>query len=223
MDTEAVKDARRLLWAGVSGLVFVGLYVTHRLLQGLGPDNDDPATLTSYLTSHSGRWLASEAVLAVGLVVFVAFLSLMVTAIRHAGQAELAVAAQVSGTVFVAMGMVSSAAEAALVHVAATGDRAGVAMLFELQARVPVVLAVAMFTAAVAAAVLRASLLASWVGYAGLVAALVFLLGGLFGFSGTPEGPGSNIGIAVYVAWSVLLSAMLISRARSLVGSQTTP
>ena len=59
--------------------------------------------------------MASEAVLAVGLVVFVVFLSLMVTAIRHAGQAELAVAAQVSGTVFVAMGMVSSAAEAALV------------------------------------------------------------------------------------------------------------
>lgn len=198
--------------AGVAGLVFVGFYVAHRALQGLGPADGSPATVASYLARYGDRWLASEAVLAVGLVVFVVFLGAVVGLIGRAGQRELAVAAQVSGAVFVAMGLVSAAAEAALVHVARAGDQAGMAVLFELQARVPVVLAVAMFTGAVAVAVLRTSLLPRWVGYVGLPTGVVFLLGGLFGFGGIPEGPGSIVGIAVYVAWTVLLSVALIWR-----------
>jgi len=61
----------------------------------------------------------------------------------------------VSGTVFAVLGLVSTAAETALVRVAGTGVGSAVLTLFELQAKVPIVFAVTAFTGASALALLR--------------------------------------------------------------------
>jgi hypothetical protein len=77
----------------------------------------------------------------------------------------------VAGTVFVAVGYVSTAAETALVHAAATGDLVAIRVLFELQARTPVVFGAAAFTAATAIAAGNARLLPRPVAAAGLALA----------------------------------------------------
>lgn len=90
--------------AALGGLGFTILYVAHRLLQGTGPDGSSAAAVAAYQVAHRGAPLASEVAVALGLLVFIAFLAGLVPVIWRAGQETLAVAVAISGGVFVAMG-----------------------------------------------------------------------------------------------------------------------
>ena len=204
-------DATRL--GGGAGLVFAALYLAHVVLQSPGPVDGSVATVAAYFAEHRFELLLSEVLNGIGLLVFVIFLAALAGTLRHAGEQVVAAGVLASGAVFVALGLVSTAAETALVRVADTGDPAAVLTLFELQATVPVVFAVTALTGTIALAVLRTRLLPRWLGFAGLGVTAVFLIGAVISVFGTAEGESSPLGPALFLSWMFVLCIGLLRAA----------
>jgi hypothetical protein len=211
--TSATTDRRPgqpLRTAAVGGLAFTLLYFVHRLLQGTGPDSPSAAAVAAYQVAHRGALLASEVAVGLALLAFIWFLAALVPVIWQAGQETLAVAVGISGGVFVAMGLVSNAAETALIGVADANQPAAVLALNELQARTPIVWTITALVAALSLAIQRTSLVRRWLGVAGLIAAALFLLGSVFSVLGrTPEGNSSLVGVGLFIVWLLLVSVGL--------------
>jgi hypothetical protein len=205
---------QRLRTAALGGFGFVAFYIVHRILQGAGPSGPEAQAVSAFYTEHRGALLASEVLAGLAVLSFILVPAGLIPVVRGMGDDVMAVALVVSGSAFVTLGLVSVAAEGALIRVAGAGHEAAIVALNYLQALLPIVLALAAVAATASVAVLRTGLLPRWFGVAGLVAALVFLLGGVFGTLGdTPEGPGSIYGIALAIAWVALLSGLLWWRA----------
>ena len=196
--------------AAISGLAFTVLYVVHRLLQGTGPHSSTAAAVATYQVVHRGALVASEVAVGLGLLAFIPFLAGLVPVIWRAGEEALAVAVATSGGVFVAIGFVSNAAETALIWVADRNQPAAALALDQLQGRTPVVWTISAMVAAISLAIYRTGLVGRWLGMAGLVAAVIFLLGSVFSILGrTPEGSSSLIGVGLFIVWMLALSAAL--------------
>ena len=205
-------DARRppLRLAATGALVFSLLFVVHHVLQGTGPATSSAAEVAGYNVAHRGTLLASEVALGLGLLAFIAFLAPLVVVIWRAGQETPAVAVLVAGTVFLAMGFMSTAAETALVGVAGSDEPGAVDAVNQLQGRTPVVWAVTALATVISLAILRAGLLCRWLGISGLVLAGVFLLASISSLVGRGvEGGYSLIGVGLFVVWMLALSAGL--------------
>ena len=115
-----------------------------------------------------------------------------------------------SGGVFVAIGFVSNAAETALIWVADRNQPAAALALDQLQGRTPVVWTISAMVTVLSLAIYRTGLVGRWLGMAGLVAAVIFLLGSVFSILGqTPEGSSSLIGVGLFIVWMLALSAAL--------------
>ena len=186
------------------------LYLLHRLLQGTGPGNSSAAAVAAYQVAHRGALVASEVAVALALLAFIVFLAGLVPVVWRAGQETLAVAVAISGGLFVAMGLVSNAAETALIGVADANQPAAVVALDQLQGRTPIVWTITALVAALSLGIGRAGLVGHWLPVAGLVAAAVFLLGSIFSVLGrTPEGSSSLVGVGLFIAWMLALSAAL--------------
>jgi hypothetical protein len=196
--------------AAIGGLCFTVLYLLHRLLQGTGPDSSTAAAVAGYNLAHRSSLVASEVAVALALLAFIWFVAALVPVIWRAGQETLAVAVGISGGVFVAMGLVSNAAETALIGVADSNQPAAVLALDQLQGRTPVVWTITALVAVLSLATLRTSLVWRWLGVVGLLAAAVFLLGSVFSVLGrTPEGSSSLAGVGIFIIWMLALSAGL--------------
>lgn len=196
--------------AGASGLVWLVLYGAHRALQGTGPANTDPQALSVYFTEHRSAMLLSEAANGLGLIAFALFVGGLVASLRQCQEQVITDAVLVSGTLFVAMGLVSTATETALVHVAESADLSATRVLFELQARVPVVLAITALTFVTSWALLRTSLLPRWVGITGLGVSALFVVGSVSSLVGPPEGGASLVGVGLFLLWMVVLCVGLL-------------
>ncbi len=205
-------DARRssLRLAAVGALVFGLLFVVHHVLQGTGPARSSTAEVAAYNVAHRGTLLASEVALGLGLLAFIAFLAPLGVMIWSAGHETTAVAVLVAGTLFLAMGFMSTAAETALVGVADSNEPGAVDALNQLQGRTPVVWAVTALGAVISLAILRAGLLWRWLGVSGLVLAAVFLLASISSLVGRGvEGGYSLIGVGLFIVWMLALAAGL--------------
>jgi hypothetical protein len=211
--TSATTDRRPgqpLRAAAVGGLAFTLLYLVHRLLQGPGPDSPSAAAVAAYQVAHRGALLASEIAVGLALLAFIWFLAALVPVIWQAGQEPLAVAVGISGGVFVAMGLVSNAAETALIGVADANQPAAVLALNELQGRTPIVWTITALVAALSLAIQRTNLVGRWLALAGLIAAAIFLLGSVLSVLGrTPEGNSSLVGVGLFIVWLLLFSVGL--------------
>jgi hypothetical protein len=206
--------------AAIGGLAFTLLYLLHRLLQGTGPDSSTAAAIADYNLAHRGTLLTSEVAVGLALLAFIWFVAALVPVIWRAGQATLAVAIGISGGVFVAMGLVSNAAETALIGVADSDQPAAVLALDQLQGRTPVVWTVTALVAALSLAIRRTALVWRWLGVVGLVAAAILLLGSILSVLGRiPEGRSSLVGVGVFILWMLALSAGLWRAA----GTSTAP
>ena len=118
------KRAESLRLAALGATGFTGLYLLHRIGQGLGPDDSSPAAVAAYQVSHRGALLASEVAVGLALLAFIALPAGLVPVLWKAGQEQVAVAVGLASTVFVALGFVSTASETALAN--ATDERAAV-------------------------------------------------------------------------------------------------
>jgi hypothetical protein len=166
--------------------------------------------VAGYNLAHRSSLVASEVAVALALLAFIWFVAALVPVIWRAGQETLAVAVGISGGVFVAMGLVSNAAETALIGVADSNQPAAVLALDQLQGRTPVVWTITALVAVLSLATLRTSLVWRWLGVVGLLAAAVFLLGSVFSVLGrTPEGSSSLAGVGIFIVWMLALSAGL--------------
>jgi hypothetical protein len=202
--------------AAISGLAFTVLYLLHRLLQGTGPDSSTAAAVAHYSLTHRSTLLASEVAVGLALLAFIGFLAALVPVIWRAGQEPLAVAVAISGGVFVAMGFMSTAAETALIGVADSNQPAAVLALDQLQGRIPIVWTITALVAVLSLAIHRTGLAWRWLGMAGLIAAVIFLLGSVFSVLGrTPEQNSSLVGVGLFIVWMLLLSAGLWRSAAS--------
>jgi hypothetical protein len=202
--------------AAIGGLAFTVLYLVHRILQGLGPDSSTAAAVADYSLTHRGTLLASEVAVGLALLAFIPFLAALVPVIWRAGQEPLAVAVAISGGVFVAMGFVSTAAEAALIGVADSNQPAAVLALDQLQGRTPIVWAISALVAVLSLVIHRTGLVWRWLGVVGFVAAAIFLLGSVFSVLGrTPETRSSLVGVSLFVVWMLVLSTGLWRAAAS--------
>jgi hypothetical protein len=196
--------------AAIGALVFGLLFVIHHVLQGAGPAGSSAAEVAAYNVAHRGALLGSEVALGLGLLAFIAFLAPLVAVIWRAGHETVAVAVLVAGTVFLALGFMSTAAETALVGVADSNEPGAVDALNQLQGRTPVVWAVTALATTISLAVLRTGLLWRWLGTSGLVLAGVFLLASISNLVGRGvEGGYSLIGVGLFIVWMLALSAGL--------------
>jgi hypothetical protein len=211
--TRANLDSARtpsLRPAAIGALVFGLLFVIHHVLQGTGPASSSAADVAAYNVAHRGALLGSEVALGLGLLAFIAFLAPLVAVVWRAGHETVAVAVLVAGTVFLALGFMSTAAETALVGVADSNEPGAVDALNQLQGRTPVVWAVTALATTISLAILRTGLLWRWLGTTGLVLAVVFLLASISNLVGRGvEGGYSLIGVGLFVVWMLALSAGL--------------
>jgi hypothetical protein len=204
------NSAWALRTAALGALVFDVLYIVHRLLQGLGPDDATPAEISAFNVAHRSALLASEVAVGLALLAVIVFIAAFTSLIRQAGRDILATAVTVSGAVFVAMGFISQAAETALVGVADAGDQSAVLALTQLQGRIPIVWTITALTVALSLAGLRTRLLPTWLGVAGLLAAGVFVLGSMSSVLGrTIEGTSSLFGVGLFIVWLLLVALCL--------------
>ena len=162
--------------AAIGALVFSVLFAVHHVLQAPGPADSSPAEVAAYNVAHQAARLSSEVALGFGLLAFIVFFAPLAAVIWREGHATVAVAVLVAGTVSIAMGFVSVAAETALVQVAGSNEPGAVDALNQLQGRTPVVWTVAALVTIVSVVILRAGFLGRWLGISGLVLAAVFLL-----------------------------------------------
>jgi hypothetical protein len=154
--------------------------------------------------------LVSEVAVGLALLAGIVFVAAFTSLIRQAGRDTLATAVTVSGAAFVAMGFISQAAETALVGVADAGDQSAVLALNHLQGRIPIVWTITALTAAVSLAGLRARLLPTWLGMAGLLAAGVFAFGSMSSVLGRAvEGNSSLFGVGLFILWLMLVAVCL--------------
>ena len=196
--------------AALGALVFGLLFVVHHVLQGTGPGSSSPAEVAAYNITHRSALLSSEVALGLSLLAFIAFLAPLVAVVWRVGHETTAVAVLVAGTVFLAMGFMSTAAETALVGVSDANEPGAVDALNQLQGRTPVVLAVTALATVISLAVLGTGLLWRWLGISGLVLAGVFLLASVSNLVARDlEGGYSLIGVGLFTVWMLALSAGL--------------
>jgi len=200
--------------AAGGGFGFMVFYLIHIVLQGAGPRNASPMTVAVYYVQHNAQLLLSELANGLALLAFIAFPAGLVPVVRGRGADSEAVAIVVSCTAFVTLGLVSTAAEGALIRASEKAFPAAIEALNLFQGLVPVVLALAAVAATTSAAILRSGLLPAWIGITGFAAAALFLLGFAASALGdTPETRGSLFGVAVSLAWVGLVSGALWWRA----------
>src|SRR5215212_7526819 len=101
------NSAWALRTAALRALVFDILYVVHRLLQGLGPDDATPAGISAFNVAHRSALLASEIAVGLALLAIIVFIAAFTSLIQRAGRDLLGTAITVSGAAFVALGFVS--------------------------------------------------------------------------------------------------------------------
>ena len=210
VENERATSLRLAAWGALG---FTGLYLLHRIGQGLGPSDSSPETVTAYEVAHRGPLLASEVAVSLALLAFIAVPVGLVPVLRRAGQENIAVAVGVTSTLFIAIGFVSMGSETALANV--TDDQAAVLTLNQLQGRVPVVWTFAAVAVALGWAFLRTRLVWKWLGIASIIAAVIFLLGSIFSVLGRePEGRSSNYGIGLAILWMLLVGIGLLRASR---------
>jgi hypothetical protein len=81
----AENPAWALRTAALGALVFDVLYVVHRLLQGLGPDDATPAGISAFNVAHRSALLASEVAVGLALLAIIVFIAAFTSVIRQAG------------------------------------------------------------------------------------------------------------------------------------------
>jgi hypothetical protein len=208
-------------WTPVSGLLFVVLSLAAWLLFIGAPGVDaSAADAAAFVTDHRLHLLTAAFLTGLALVAFLCFLGVLFTAVRGAGEPELAVVAVSGGVVAGVLLVLIVAIPAALAfNTASTADPQMVKAIYDLvwplQVLIPFPSAVVV--GAVSLASLRSRAFPSVIGWAGIASTIAVLIGGTTWSRTGHWSPSHGYGYAalfVFLSWVVVTSALLLWRAR---------
>jgi hypothetical protein len=204
-------------WARLTGVGFVVLFVVGFITYGDAPGpNASAQDLTSFYDGDRGRVLTAAVLMGGAQILFLLFVGALASALREAGKggwaaASIASAATLVGFFFVVVGVNSALS----FQIAGQSEEGIVMALSDLQWTLIVLVSFpgAALLGAVSIGLWRAALVPDWFGWAGLAAAIVFLLGGTTwaesGFWAPDGGYSAWITPIVFVLWALVASWLL--------------
>jgi hypothetical protein len=209
-------------WGRAAGIGFVVLAILAFVLGGEPPGVDGAADeVVTYFDEDRGRVLVSYFLFAIALGLLIWFAGTIANILRERGEGR--VAATLTGAVaaFAAIQFVATGINAVLAYsVAGAGDARLAQALFELTWVLDVLAAVpsAVFFAAAAAGLLRTGIVQSWLGWAGLGVAVLFVLRSTNWASEgfwSPTGEYLLVLIPLTLLWILVTSVVLVRGARA--------
>jgi hypothetical protein len=206
-------------WAPLSGVVGVILALLAFLFSGETTEISDSASeVASAYQDDRSQILFSIVLFGFAVVFLLWFVGVLANALREAGQGGFAATALGAAVAFVAVLTASIGVEAGLAYnVADEADAGVVKALSDLTWAVFVLVSfpVATFVGAASLGFLRSRLLPDWFGWAGLVATVLFLLGGTTwagdGFW-APDGGYGFLTVLLFLLWVLVASVLLFRR-----------
>ena len=202
--------------------MFVNLLIVQGALAGAPPKADDPTSkITAYFTDHRSRVLASMYVGGLALVFFLWFLGSLRDGLTRAekGTGRLAAVTFGAGVAIAALSAAMTAVQTTLAFKAAgAGDAAIIRAFFDLSNMLGTFLLfpAVVFLLAASAVMIRTGAIARWLGWAGLVNAVVQIIAAaaLFTDSG-PLAAGGAFGFIAFILallWILAVSSLLVMR-----------
>ena len=215
-----ISDPRWERVAAASGVGAVILFVLSYILAGKAPEIDEGATaITAYFADDRTLMLWAGVIQGLGSVLFLWFLAALVTTIRDAGQPRLAAAAFAGGILTIGIGGIGYVMSQALAHsIARGGDDVAVTTIYTIEwiAYGATAFPLAVMAWATGTAIVKSRVLPEMLGWASMVAAIWFVIGGaalnLTGFF-SPSGAYGLISYFLFLAWTLIVSATLAQRA----------
>lgn len=207
-------------WARGAGAGFVVLTVAAFIVGGDAPRvGDSTDDLISYYDGDRGKVLVSGLLFAFGLALLLWFAAAIANMLRESGEGRAAATAIAGATAFVTLQLVLTGIGASLAYsIAGAGDEGVVKALFDLQWLLDMfaALPVALFVLASSVGFMRTRAVPSWLSWAGIVVAALFLLRATTwakdGFW-SPTGEYLFILIPAATLWVLVTSITLVRRA----------
>ena len=217
-------------WARAAGAGFVVLTVAAFIVGGDAPKvGDSTDDLISYYDGHRGKVLVSGLLFAFGLALLLWFAAAIANMLRESGEGRVAATVIAGATAFVTLQFVLTGMGASLAYsIAGGGDPGVVKALFDLQWALDMLAAlpVALFVLSSSVGFMRTRALPSWLNWAGVAVAVLFVLRTTTwardGFW-SPTGEYLFILIPAATLWILVTSITLVRRTPSSSEAENRP
>jgi len=214
-----MTERHELRWGGFAGLAFVVLAMLGRFLPGSAPTVDDSdGTISSWLTDHRTTILFSSLMWAAAAGLVIWFSAAFAEAMRERAERSDVHLALLAGSVLVGGAIFVNAGLTAATAFGIDGQDAAITRsMYDLSAVMTTMIgfAAALPLAAAGIGVLRTHVMPNWLGYLGLLAAVVSFAGafGVFADSGTFVAGGTlmtTIPLLLSAVWIVGASGYMV-------------
>ena len=217
-------------WARAAGIGFVVLAVAAFVVGGEAPKvGDSTDDLISYYDGDRGTVLVSSLLFALALAFFLWFAAAIANLLRERGDGRVAATVIAGGTAFATLQLTLTGRAARLAYsIAGSGEPGVTKALFDLQWMLDVFAALpaAVFVLASSVGLMRTRATPSWLSWAGVGLAALFLLRSTNwardGFW-SPTGEYTFILIPAALLWILVTSITLVRAASSSVRAAETP
>jgi len=214
-----MTERHELRWGGFAGLAFVVLAMLGRFLPGNAPTvGDSDSTISSWLTDHRTTILFSSLMWAAAAGLVIWFSAAFAEAIRERAERSDVHLALLAGSVLVGGAIFVNAGLTAATAFGIDGQDAAITRsMYDLSAVMTTMIgfAAALPLAAAGIGVLRTHVMPNWLGYLGLLAAVVSFAGafGVFADSGTFVAGGTlmtTIPLLLSAVWIIGASGYMV-------------
>lgn len=211
-------------YGAASGLAFVVLFMLSVFIVPMPPHLDaSTGSVAAYFTSHAKALLWTEVLTAFATVAFLWFLGHLRHVMQRAesGHEELSPIVMVAGVALAAFGLMNALPGAVMAFMAHRGDAlAGgtVRMLWDLYqvSTAFLMVSLGLFVMVASMAMVRKELVAAWLGWAGMLLAVVCWVGGIAMFFQTAYSSTINavglVAILGFALWMALASITMLQR-----------